>query len=262
MPTDEFIIELFCRIDDRLGPTARRRSRAKLARSELVTIGLLFAIKGDSGRDFYRWLSNNYRHFFPQLPDRTRLFRRLIACWEEAIAFLAAPTLLGVVDTYGIELIHPYREGRSEKQIGRKGLSNHRWIVGAKMGYLLNQWGEVVAWTVLPGNVHDNEFACLAEAFVDESVVFADTGFRRAEGNPPNVRICKKGEWNDRMLVETVLGMLTTVMHTKKMLHRTWDGVIARLSYMMAAFNVLIAWDGLPTCDDGFIPLHIADFSL
>jgi hypothetical protein len=25
---------------------------------------------------------------------------------------LAAPTVLGVIDTYGIELIHPIREGR------------------------------------------------------------------------------------------------------------------------------------------------------
>ena len=40
-----------------------------------------------------------------------------------------------------IELIHPMREGRSPQQIGRKGLSNHRWIVGGKLCLLLNQWG-------------------------------------------------------------------------------------------------------------------------
>src|SRR5262249_44429791 len=54
---------------------------------------------------------------------------------------LAAPTVLGVIDTYGIELIHPMREGRSPQQIGRKGLSNHRWIVGGKLCLLFNQWG-------------------------------------------------------------------------------------------------------------------------
>ena len=37
------------------------------------------------------------------------------------------------------------REGRSPHQIGRKGLSNHRWIVGGKLCLLLNQWGLVVA---------------------------------------------------------------------------------------------------------------------
>jgi hypothetical protein len=41
-------------------------------------------------------------------------------------AFLAAPTVLEVIDTSGIELIHPMREGHSPQQIGRKGLSNHR----------------------------------------------------------------------------------------------------------------------------------------
>ena len=46
--------------------------------------------------------------------------------------FLGRPTVLGVIDTYGIELIHPVREGRSSQQIGRKGLSNHRWIVGGQ----------------------------------------------------------------------------------------------------------------------------------
>jgi hypothetical protein len=38
-----------------------------------------------------------------------------------------------LIDTYGIELIHPMREGRSPQHIGRKGLSNHRWIVGGKL---------------------------------------------------------------------------------------------------------------------------------
>ena len=41
--------------------------------------------------------------------------------------------------TQGIELIHPIREGRSPQQIGRKGLSNHRWIAGGKLCLLLNQ---------------------------------------------------------------------------------------------------------------------------
>jgi hypothetical protein len=52
---------------------------------------------------------------------------------------LAVLTVLGVIDTYGLELIHPMREGRSPQQIGCKGLSNHRWIVGGKLYFLLSQ---------------------------------------------------------------------------------------------------------------------------
>ena len=69
---------------------------------------------------------------------------------------LRVPTVLGVIDTYGIELIHPIREGRSPQQIGRKGLSNHRWIVGGKLCLLLNQWGLIVGWACATANVADS----------------------------------------------------------------------------------------------------------
>ena len=73
-------------------------------------------------------MTRDYGPLFPRLPERTRLFRLLKTHQDWTQAFLAAPTVLGVIDTYGIELIHPIREGRSSQQIGRKGLSNHRWI--------------------------------------------------------------------------------------------------------------------------------------
>ena len=33
---------------------------------------------------------------------------------------MASPSMIGVIDTYGIELIHPRRERRSCGQIGKK----------------------------------------------------------------------------------------------------------------------------------------------
>jgi hypothetical protein len=89
--------------------------------SEIVTIGLLFALKGGRFRGLYRWLAANYRAWFPTLPERTRLQRLLRDHAEDTLPFLADPTFFTVVDTYGIELIHPRREGRSKRQIGKKG---------------------------------------------------------------------------------------------------------------------------------------------
>ena len=124
----DIITELFCKVDDAMKDVPHR-SRQSLSPSELVPIGLLFAIKGVGGRYFYRWLSSNYRDIFPNLPSRTRLFRRLKTrrAWMER--FLAEPSVMGVIDAYDIELIHPVREGRSESQTGKKGLSNHRWPI-------------------------------------------------------------------------------------------------------------------------------------
>ncbi len=34
-------------------------------------------------------------------------------------------------------------------------------------------------------------------------------GFHTAEGDPSNLKLCQRGEWQDRMLVETVLSILT-----------------------------------------------------
>src|SRR6266566_4040618 len=115
------------------------------------------------------------------------------------------------VDTYGIELIHPMREGRSPQQIGRKGLSNHRWIVGGKLCLLLNQWGLIVAWECATANVADKTCQWLIRQFEERMIVLSDTGFHAAEGDPTNLKLCQRGEWQDRMLVETVLSMLTLV---------------------------------------------------
>ena len=146
--TIDCITALFGQVDDHLSGLPKH-PEARLWPSELGTLGLLHALKCVGNRAFYRWLTRDYRTLFPQLPERTRLFRLFRTHQDWTQVFLAAPTVLGVIDTYGIELIHPMREGRSLQQIGRKGLSNHRWIVGGKLCLLLNQWGVVyqLSWS-------------------------------------------------------------------------------------------------------------------
>ncbi len=191
-----------------------------------------------------------------------RLFRLFKTHWRWTDFFLANPTTLGVVDSYGIELLHPAREGRSRKQIARKGKSNYRWIVGGKIALVVNQLGLVVGWACATANVHDTAFQPLIAQFQDEMVILADHGFHAKQGDPPNLKICPRGRWNVRMVIETVLSMLTTVCHFKKVAHRVWEYFRARLGFMMAAFNILAQWNGLHPDKDGFVRLSIAEFSL
>jgi len=162
--TIDFITALFCQVDDHLSGLPKH-PEAHLWPSEVVTLGLLHALQGGGNRAFYRWLTRDYRALFPRLPERTRLFRLFTTHQDWTQVFLAAPTVLGVIDTYGIELIHPMREGRSPHQIGRKGLSNHRWMVGGKLCLLLNQWGLIVGWACATANVADNSFQWLIRQF-------------------------------------------------------------------------------------------------
>ena len=262
MPTEDFIIELFCQVDDKM-LFATKHSQAMLFPSEVVTIALLFALKGHDNRAFYRWLKNDWRHFFPSLPHRTRLFRLFNTHRHWIDCFLADPSLIGVIDSYGIELIHPRREGRSPKQIGKKGLSNKRWIVGGKLCLLLNHLGLIVAWDVDTANVYDGSaFQHLVEAVAEEMRVFADPHFAKSGWSPPNLKICAKGTWNDRMMIETVLSMLTVVCHFKKVGHHVGEYFKSRVGYTMALFNILVQWHGLQPAGDSFVHLSIAEFSL
>lgn len=261
MTTIDFITELFCKVDDQMAQVPKH-PQARLWPSEAVTIGLLYAIKGVGTWAFYRWLSHNYQPLFPKLPHRTRLFRLLRSKQAWTDWFLAAPSLLGVMDSYGIELIHPVREGRSTSQLGKKGKSNYRWIVGGKLCLALNHLGLVCAWDCATANVSDTRFQPLAQRFQDQMVILADRAFHAKEGDPANLKLCRRGEWNERMMVETVLSMLTLVCHFKKLTHRVWDYFRARLAFTMAAFNILVQWDGLKPDEKGYVHLSIAQFSL
>lgn len=260
MTTQDFIITLFCQVDQQMTDVPKRPA-AKLYPSEIVTLALLFAITGVGTRAFSRWLKRDYLALFPRLPERTRLFRlfKTHAAWTAR--FLVAPTVLGVADSYGIELVHPMREGRSPHQVGKKGKSNHRWMVGGKLCFVLNQWGLVCAWDCATANGHDSYFQPLIAQFTDTMIVLTDTGFHAKTGDPPNMKVCQRGTWNVRMLVETILSMLTTVFHGKKVSHRVWEYFRARVAWMLAAFNLLAQW-GLEVDDHDFIHLSIAEFSL
>ncbi len=261
MPTLDFITELFCRIDDAM-TAVPKHSQASLYPSEIVTLGVLFALKGVGNRAFYRWLERDWKPLFPHLPERTRLFRLFVAHQDWTNHFLADPTVLGVADSYGIELIHPIREGRSARQIGKKGKSNYRWIVGGKLGFVVNPWGLITAWECATANVPDSTFRPLIEQFAEQMIVLADVHFHAKEGDPTNLKVCPRGTWNVRMVVESVLSMLTTICHFKKVGHRVWGYFKARLAFTMAMFNLLAQWHGLQPDETGYVHLSIAEFNL
>lgn len=118
MTTQDFIIALFYAVDQEMLDVPKHPD-AKLYPSEVVTLALLFAIKGGGTRAFYRWLTRDYLPLFPQVPERTRLARLFKTHTAWTGRFMAAPTVLGVADSYGIELIHPMRKGVAQGRLAR-----------------------------------------------------------------------------------------------------------------------------------------------
>jgi hypothetical protein len=242
--TEDIIIHLFCLVDDEMGAIPKH-GQAKLYPSELVTIGLLYALKGGYFRAFYRWLKRDFEALFVQLPDRTRLQRALRAHRDWCACLLADPTFFTVIDTYGIELIHPVREGRSRQQIGKKGKSNRRWIVGIKLCWLVNDGGQVVAWDWNTANVHDQQFRHVAHQFDEQTIALSDFGFKKAGEAARNLKFCEHKTWSERMIVETMLSLVTRVCRLKHLPQRVAVYLQTHLAFVSALFNLLLTLNRL-----------------
>lgn len=261
MTTQDIIYHIFGYVDDRM-KDAGKHPEGLLYPSEIVTIGILFALKGGRFRAFYRWLKRDYEKVFKQLPERSRLQRVLKEYQGWCDRLLEGPTLFTVVDSFPIELIFPIRAGRSPQQVGKKNKDKGRWSIGIKLCWILNSQGRVVGWTWATMNRPDQDFNPLVETLDGQTITLSDLGFRCAQGIPDNLKICPKRTWNERMLVETSFSMITVVCGAKKLFHRVAAYIDAHLAYLVGMFNVLL---GLFHQLHPEAPPHqmsIADFSL
>ncbi len=263
MTTEDIILHIFCLVDDTM-PRIPRHAQAKLYPSELVTIGILFALKGGFFRAFYRWLERDYGDWFGEgtLPERTRLQRLLKTHQDWCKLLMAEPTFFTVIDSYSIELIFPIRRGRSPQQVGKTGKDKGRWSVGIKFCWLLNEFCRIVDWDWTTMNKNDQHFNSLVKPFIDKTIVLADYGFRDKEGIPENMKICKQGTWNERMCLETALSLVTVVCDLKRIRHRLAVCIHMRLAYVSAMFNVLLNLFHAIHPDPDPDKISIAEFSL
>ena len=263
MTTEDIILHIFYRVATSL-PAIPKHSQAKLYPSELVTIGILLALKGSQFRAFYSCLKRDYGDWFGDgtLPERTRLQRLLQTHQDWCDLLLSDPTFFTVIDSYPIELLFPIREGRSKQQVGKKGRDKGRWSMGIKLCVLLNEVCRVVNWDWATMNVYDKHFHPVVEPFIGQTIALADFGFRDKDGVPANMKICKKGTWNERMCVETVFSMLTIVCDLKRIRHRLSAYIQMRLAYVVAMFNILLDLFHLRHPEADPFKMSIAEFSL
>ena len=101
------------------------------------------------------------------------------------------------------------------------------------MCFLLNQLGLVVSWDCDRANVYEGlAFQHLVEDVASTTVVFSDTGLEKKDWHPTNLRICKGGEWNVRML--------TYICDFKHSRHQVWQYFKTKLGFTIALFSILV----------------------
>jgi hypothetical protein len=237
---DDIIVYLLSAIELALGTKDKRHPLGKLYLSEIILCGVLFALKGGSFRRFHPWL---VKRNILNLPERSRLCRLLIKYSKLCNVFLSSETFFNVIDSFGVEIIHPAREGRSEqsKSVSRKGKSNHRWIIGRKINVAINGDLEIVDYQDATANVCDNSFDDTYEA-KKEHIYLTDKGYRKQAkygGTPANFKICTSGTWNERMWIERLFSLWTRICSMKHSFHRSVKGFKAKVSYLVALTNIL-----------------------
>ena len=237
---DDIILYLLYAIELGLGGKDKRHPLGKLYISEILLCGVLFALKGGSFRRFHPWLAK--RHLL-NLPERSRLCRLLIKNRKLCNTFLSSETFFNVLDSFGVEIIHPAREGRSEqsKSVSKKGKSNHRWIIGRKINVSINGELEITDYQDATANVCDNTFDDQYRKD-EEHLYLTDNGYRKQAkygGTPPNFKICQSGTWNERMWVERLFSLWTRICGMKHSFHRSVTGFQAKVAYLVALTNIV-----------------------
>jgi len=236
----DFIATIFCQIDDSISQIPKD-PRAHLWPSELVTLGVLYVLKAQSQRRFYQWIKANFLALFPQLPERTRLFRLMRQHQDWTSYFLAQPGFILVSDSLGIELIHPRRQGRSLAQVGQKGKSNGQWYVGIKFCPLINLSGRIVDWDAEGSSIYDGDFQRMLKEYPDEPKL-VDNGFHKSAkrgGDCTNLIVCQRGQRNYRMIVETLFSGFVRIFGMKSLNERGWKGIESHLAFACAAWNLV-----------------------
>lgn len=83
MSIEDFIIAVFCLIDDMLekilkGKSLRRRGRVpKLTDSEVITMEIVGEfLKKDDDKAIWKYFQSHWRHFFPDMPDRSNFSKQ------------------------------------------------------------------------------------------------------------------------------------------------------------------------------------------
>jgi Transposase DDE domain len=171
------LLELFCPVDDfcqrwvreqpkKLGVrTEQRRRQPRLSESEIMTIIIHFHQSGYRDfKDYYtKHVQVHLRNEFPQLVSYSRFVRLMprvaLLLWAYAQTRCGTCTGISFVDSTALRVCTNRRIKRHKVFAGlaARGQCSLGWFYGFKLHLVINQHGEVLAFTLTPGNVDDRK---------------------------------------------------------------------------------------------------------
>lgn len=281
MISKDKITEIFCLIDDFCKEMdqvidqnslvddtgkARRKKPSKMSDSEVITIMVLFHLKG------YRCLKHFYlnhvtRHMrddFPQTVSYNRFVELQKKCALPMIVFLQTCCLgqcsgISFIDSTVIKACHHKREKQNKvfRDIAAKGRGTMGWFFGFKLHIIINERGEIIDFLITKGNVDDRQ-PLKDKSFHDKvfGKIFGDRGYlgkdlfeklfvdgihlvTKIKKNMKNalIHIYDKILLRKRAVVESVNDILKNQCQIEHTRHRSFDNFITNLISGLIAYS-------------------------
>lgn len=285
MISNDKITEIFCLIDDfckeidlvidkhglQQAEKVRKRNKpSKLSQSEVITIMVLFHLKG------YRCLKHFYlqhvcKHMRSDFP-KTVSYNRFVELQKKAILpmvlFLKTNCLaecsgISFLDSTVIKVCHYKREHQNKvfAGIAEKGKGTMGWFFGFKVHIIINERGEMIDFLITKGNVDDRQplkdksfhHKVFGKIFADRGYIGADlfeqlfvdgihlvTKIRKNMKNSL-MHIYDKILLRKRAVIESVNDILKNTCQIEHTRHRSFDNFITNLISGLIAYSFMPA---------------------
>lgn len=273
------LVSIFCEIDDfckeldknmsqlqLTGPTKGQRGPAScLSISEIMAIQVLFQMVGYRNfKTFYTgFLQTYWKQYFPKLPS----YQRFVELTHRALYPLTLfsqfksgkKTGIYYIDGSCLPVCHLKRSKRNKvfKEIAEYGRTSVGWFFGLKIHLVINNLGELIAFKITRGNVHDGAAAKSLLSSLD-GLAFGDKGYigkklfdellknglklitRKRKNMKEKLVVTdyEKQLLNQRNLIETVFDCLKHKYHVWHTRHRSIVNAMVNLMAALAAYTI------------------------
>lgn len=191
------LVELFCHVDDfwqafepvwkrhLLASGNRQRWReTDLSESEIMTLLIHYHQKDFKYfKGYYEYVVEYLHGEFPNLVTYERfvaLKQRVgIALYVYLYQCLGPCTGVSSIDSTELSVCHNRRiyQHRVFDGLAQRGQTSMGWFYGFKLHLVINEYGELLAFDVTPGNVHDNEMLDQLDNWFLFGKVVGDKGY-------------------------------------------------------------------------------------
>lgn len=267
MPIDDFMIYVFCCVEELLGKVCnglklrQRGFNLKLSDSEVLTIEIVGEFFGfDTNKKIWEYFQRHWRNWFPNLPCRTTFVRQVANLWKVkqllqkqlALDLGAFEDNLHVIDGFPVPVCHFARARRGELFKGEAGYgrcaSKKQVYFGFKGHLLVTGSGIITAFILTPANVEEHSVVEELTKGI-HGLLIGDKGFisdalkNRLKKNHIDLQTPLKKNMKDtrsprfvskikgiRRIVETVIGQLNESLNLGVVWARDGWHLMARLA--------------------------------